>query len=228
MLRHQDRAALHDALTLLWQVPAAQAYALEAAWAQLDAPDVEALRLRMASEPDSLCAPWCEATQALLPRVEKEKPRRLLEDLAHRAGVEKQKDVLALAQTAALFDSMDEMLQALLLGEEGDIRRLAGAHYASGAVRLMTLHGSKGLEFPVVFLAGAARGELPLEREGRPTDLPEERRLFFVGMTRAKEELILTCGGEPSPFLSELPGEVEAVEIPAYKKDAAVEQLSLF
>lgn len=48
----------------------------------------------------------------------------------------------------------------------------------------MTLHASKGLEFPAVLLAGLKAGSLPLETKGRPADLEEERRLFYVGMTR--------------------------------------------
>ena len=69
----------------------------------------------------------------------------------------------------------------------------------------MTLHGSKGLEFPVVFVSGIKSGKLPLESTKHPADIQEERRLFYVGMTRAREELVLTYGAEPSPFISELP-----------------------
>ena len=57
----------------------------------------------------------------------------------------------------------------------------AGKGWASGAVRLMTLHGAKGLEFPAVFLAGLTAGTLPLESPGRPADPEEERRLFYRG-----------------------------------------------
>ena len=87
------------------------------------------------------------------------------------------------------------------------------------AVKLMTLHSSKGLEFPVIFLAGCEDGLLPLTREsdsnGESEDIEEERRLFYVGMTRAKEKLYLTNAAvrrtygsfaptKESPFLSEI------------------------
>ena len=91
----------------------------------------------------------------------------------------------------------------------------------------MTLHGAKGLEFPVVFLTGVSAGMLPLESQGRSTDMEEERRLFYVGLTRAKEELILTTAQAPSPFLSELPDTV--VPSPAAPlRERPAEQLCLF
>ena len=63
------------------------------------------------------------------------------------------------------------------------------------AITLLTLHAAKGLEFDVVFLAGCERGLLPLRLAGplAADDLEEERRLLFVGMTRARERLLLTC-----------------------------------
>ena len=91
----------------------------------------------------------------------------------------------------------------------------------------MTLHASKGLEFPAVLLAGLKVGSLPLETKGRPADLEEERRLFYVGMTRAKEELILTTAGEPSLFLANLPTTVRRESLTARPAPPA-EQLSLF
>jgi DNA helicase-2/ATP-dependent DNA helicase PcrA len=83
-------------------------------------------------------------------------------------------------------------------------------------VTLMTLHASKGLEFPLVFIAGCEADLLPYRPDGRlATSVEEERRLFYVGLTRAKEKVFLTRAGKrtvfgrsvlqkPSPFLEEI------------------------
>ena len=85
------------------------------------------------------------------------------------------------------------------------------------AVQLMTTHSSKGLEFPVVFIAGFEAGIFPSERSAdSPSGLEEERRLCYVAMTRARKKLYLSCAarrslyggtqqsGEPSQFLREI------------------------
>lgn len=93
-------------------------------------------------------------------------------------------------------------------------------------VVLMTMHSAKGLEFPVVFIVGLEEGVFPHSRTLMDNEeLEEERRLAYVGITRAEEELFLTCArmrtlfgrtsaNAPSRFLSELPQElVEAVRV---------------
>ncbi len=86
----------------------------------------------------------------------------------------------------------------------------------SGKIALMTLHCAKGLEFNVVFVAGLEEGMLPFIRPGEfaPSNMEEERRLLYVGMTRARERLILTCAlnrkragvsqSGPSRFIAEI------------------------
>lgn len=113
-----------------------------------------------------------------------------------------------LASMAVFYKTMEEMLTALAFGKEGDIKRWGGKQYTADAVTLMTIHGSKGLEFPAVVLYGLTSGLLPLEYKGRETDLQEERRLLYVAMTRAKEELILTCAKESSPFVRDIPEKI--------------------
>ena len=63
----------------------------------------------------------------------------------------------------------------------------------------------------------------------RPADLPEERRLFYVGMTRAKEDLILLTGSDPSPFLADIPMDhVQSGPVSGRRRSASETQLSLF
>ena len=71
-------------------------------------------------------------------------------------------------------------------------------------VHLLTLHGAKGLEFEAVFIPRVEERELPIKLAKKPHEIAEERRLFYVGMTRAKRHLAITWSGKPSRFLSEL------------------------
>ena len=108
------------------------------------------------------------------------------------------------------------------------MRRSPVKTYHSGAVRLMTLHGAKGLEFPVVFLSGVKKGSIPLESPRHPVDMEEERRLFYVGMTRAKEELVLMTSREPSAFLNSIPEQLLQREKDGAKRQPPMKQLSFF
>jgi DNA helicase-2/ATP-dependent DNA helicase PcrA len=105
----------------------------------------------------------------------------------------------------------------------------------------MTMHAAKGLEFPVVFIAGCENDFIPLNRQG--ADPAEERRLFYVAMTRAMERLYLTRAkkrsvyGElltrsPSPFLNDIESRLKKDDAPQRKKkkqkEANQKQLKLF
>ena len=108
------------------------------------------------------------------------------------------------------------------LEEVALVSDLDGADFGNDAVTLMTLHAAKGLEFPVVFMAGLEESIFPHSRAlYDQSEMEEERRLCYVGMTRAREELYmmyassrLLYGGvqhnPPSRFLSEIDGEFQA------------------
>ena len=170
-----------------------------------------------------------DAILALCPRILHDKPIALLQAWQQRVGIARNANLIKLEQMAQLHADMPAFLQTLLLGEEADLRRSERRHYALGTVTLMTLHGAKGLEFPVVFLCGVNAGTLPLETAHGIANVQEERRLFYVGMTRAREELILTATQQPSPFLQQIPQqamEVSRLQLPCNAQQG--KQLSLF
>ena len=117
-------------------------------------------------------------------------------------------------EAAALTELVAFLSYAALEAGEGQ------AQAGEDGVQLMTLHSAKGLEFPLVFLAGLEEGLFPnarsVEEQGR---LEEERRLAYVGITRARRKLVLSYAearrihgmdmyGMPSRFLREIPGEL--------------------
>jgi len=95
----------------------------------------------------------------------------------------------SLLSDAQGFASLPEFLEEVALMSSAD------ANNDGEKVTLMTLHAAKGLEFPVVFIVGVEEGILPHARvyDAGPAELEEERRLIYVGMTRAREELCMTC-----------------------------------
>ncbi len=113
------------------------------------------------------------------------------------------------------FSELDLFLQRVAL--VADVDRLDPD---ADAVTMMTLHNAKGLEFPVVFISGLEDGLFPLSRSyDDPHALEEERRLFYVGITRAEQKLFMTHAarrrragemmyGRLSPFVDEVPGEL--------------------
>lgn len=92
--------------------------------------------------------------------------------------------------------TLSEFLEGITLSSDLD-----GMEDSEESVTLMTLHSAKGLEFPVVFLVGMEEGIFPGYKSiGEPKELEEERRLCYVGITRAKENLFLTCSRQRTIF----------------------------
>jgi superfamily I DNA/RNA helicase len=129
-------------------------------------------------------------------------------------------------------------LRSLVLSQDTDF-----LERKTERVTLATLHAAKGLEFPVVFIAGCEDLLVPCQVGGQETDLEEERRLFYVGMTRACRLLYLTRAGSrflygerrssaPSRFLEDIPDKrvtrVRQAKREGKKQPPKDPQLSLF
>ncbi len=132
------------------------------------------------------------------------------------------------ANNSAEGDTLEQFLQEISLKADGDSRR-----DDEGLVTLMTLHNAKGLEYPIVFVAGCEEGVFPHQRALDEGGIEEERRLFYVAVTRAMRELYLTYArrrsvfgastyGLASRFLDEIPAELcEREELPAPRPGGA-------
>ncbi|QIN79467.1 DNA helicase PcrA [Rubrobacter marinus] len=129
-----------------------------------------------------------------------------------------------------LEPSLDGFLQEQALFSEAD--KLTG----EGRATLMTLHNAKGLEYDYVFIVGMEEGTFPHARSLDEQNLEEERRLFYVGITRARKALTLSYArirstyGEreyqmPSRFLSEIPEELKAGSVPGVSRGAGSSRL---
>ena len=129
--------------------------------------------------------------------------------------IDRLEELKALIGFASRFDDIGEMLsQVALMNGETSERHV---DTPPDTVKLTTVHQSKGLEFDVVFVIGVADGMFPGRRAIEANDVEEERRLFYVAVTRAKNELYISYpkvasragpGGmmlNPSRFLEELP-----------------------
>lgn len=165
------------------------------------------------------------------PLLEKKKPSDLIKMWMEDRGYSQDEFLSRLMSMAIFHRTMRELLENLLLGKEGDLKRCGARNYTADAVSLMTLHAAKGLEFPAVIIPGLEKGAFPLRikrKDGTPADIQEERRLFYVGMTRAREELIFVTCGEPSEFLSELPEHLVRREQTLIRESLQTRQLSLF
>jgi len=133
-------------------------------------------------------------------------------------------------------DALDSFINEFTLLTPADV-----FNPGADAVTLMTLHMAKGLEFRVIFIAGVEDGIIPYTMNKGDIDIEEERRLFYVGMTRAMDELFLLHARNrflygrrllqsPSPFLREIPEEsVRSIFVPdRVKKGKKERQTGLF
>ncbi len=150
--------------------------------------------------------------------------RKSLED-GTEEGMTRLENVKELFSVAKKYDKIPLKEAVLLFLEEvalvSDTDTLDGT---SNAVRLMTLHSAKGLEFPFVFIVGLEEGIFPHSRSAvSPAELEEERRLMYVGLTRAKERAWLVSAetrmifgstqmNAPSRFIGEIPEHLIEVE----------------
>jgi DNA helicase II / ATP-dependent DNA helicase PcrA len=160
--------------------------------------------------------------------------RELLVESGYREALENERTIEAqgrienldeLVNVAVEYDaaaeepSLAEFLQQVALVADADTRE-----DDEGLVTLMTLHNAKGLEYPIVFMIGCEEGVFPHSRALDEGGLEEERRLCYVGITRAERDLYLTSArsrtvfgaqnfGIPSRFISEIPAELTEREV---------------
>ncbi len=146
---------------------------------------------------------------------------------------EREENIGQLISDVKIFADLPEFLEETAL--------ISSADSAAGGdkVTLMTLHAAKGLEFPVVFMVGLEESIFPHSRvyESGPAELEEERRLCYVGMTRARQELHLTYArsrlqfgqrayNQMSRFIADMGDQVAAIDEPAYANDYQDEFMS--
>jgi len=180
---------------------------------------IEATRHELAATSDLPLSRWAERVLTQTGYVE-ELRRSEKDKEAAENRVRNLKDLVAtLDREAQPGQPAGERLQRFLEDLTLDTEREEETESAGDAVTLITMHSCKGLEFPHVYVVGLEDGLLPHARSKAEGTVDEERRLFYVAITRAMQTLTLShCGGRkrygqlmpchPSPFLEELPPEL--------------------
>lgn len=176
-----------------------------------------------------------------------QEPSQIIEQLLERSGYlqylrdgspqaeDREENVSSLVSDSKTFAALPEFLEEVALMTSADESK------GQPSVTLMTLHAAKGLEFPVVFMVGLEEGIFPHSRihEAGPSELEEERRLCYVGMTRAREELHLSYAASrlqfgqrgynpPSRFIADMGDVAALVERADVSEDAFYEQAPSF
>ena len=201
---------------------------------------------------------FCELINGMKERIQVATPSELIQEVMEKSGYVSELIADGSDEAEERRRNLQELVNAGLQyqeeNDEGDLEGfLASAALASDAdskdtaadrVTLMTLHSSKGLEFPVVCLVGLEQGLFPSYRSlDDPASLEEERRLCYVGITRAKERLFISHASErrlwggmrepamPSVFLSELPEGLVQGDVPrsggaALRREQRLERLT--
>jgi DNA helicase II / ATP-dependent DNA helicase PcrA len=158
-----------------------------------------------------------EAARQLLKRLrqaDSSEVRRVVRAYAEEAGwverppeklgereMVRQADLGRLVRLAAEFDDGVRTTRDFVADLE---ERFSSTGAERRGVHLLTLHGAKGLEFDAVFIPRVEERELPIRQAKKPPEIAEERRLLYVGLTRAKRHLAVTWSGRASRFLAEL------------------------
>ena len=201
---------------------------------------------------------FCELINGMKERIHVATPSELIQEVMEKSGYVSELIADGSDEAEERRRNLQELVNAGLQyqeeNDEGDLEGfLASAALSSDAdskdtaadrVTLMTLHSSKGLEFPVVCLVGLEQGLFPSYRSlDDPASLEEERRLCYVGITRAKERLFISHASErrlwggmrepamPSMFLSELPEGLVQGDVPrsggaALRREQRLERLT--
>ena len=158
-----------------------------------------------------------------------------LESLELQSSIESQSRIENLQELGNVIEQKEKLLNGGILNLENFLEEMSllsqedKTKEGKDFVTLMTLHNSKGLEFHTVFITGLEEGLFPSFQSIEDNNLEEERRLAYVGMTRAKERLIMSFAKKrkfwgreqynpPSSFLSEIPKELVYQELVSFYK----------